>query len=267
MKMKLILLAAAFTMAVNLQSQTMKWVSVPGADKAGDKVCYALEYVPAVSGVLTSYTTGFHLSCTSRGSAITDNRSFALVDNVNLYDGCADHGVTAINASAHSGTAATGKVEAGKPVRVHQICLEIPAGEFVVVRKDDLIGLTSSINLENGEFQTEYIAFEEQIFRGRTDAPVIGVATDGVVDNPAFAVTCTPNPAIDFIMVDFPNHQSEVRDIRIFDLNGAEVLLVKPGKGAIQSRLDVSGLRVGAYTLRVTDADGAVHVENIVVAR
>lgn len=52
-----------------LQAQTMRWtpVNTPAKygkcsfveDKEGKTQCYVLEYVPAVSGVLTSYTTGF----------------------------------------------------------------------------------------------------------------------------------------------------------------------------------------------------------------
>jgi hypothetical protein len=77
-----------------LHAQTMKWISLPPGDVngtcindaklKGTKVCYALEYTPTVSGTLTSYTTGFLVSCTSLGSAIRNNQSCGMVGNVKV---------------------------------------------------------------------------------------------------------------------------------------------------------------------------------------
>ena len=73
--MKQLFIIFISAMAVTLQAQTMKLIPVHAGMKAGtchfenakkqQLMCYALEYTPNASGVLTSYTTGFFVSCTS----------------------------------------------------------------------------------------------------------------------------------------------------------------------------------------------------------
>ena len=147
-------------------AQTMKWVPMEASMARGDcaiqtgakqsLLCYALEYTPAVSGVLTSYTTGFFVSCTSAGSPIAKNQSCVMGNNVNLRDGCKDNGVVLINSSGNTGTSTNNKVQAGVPVVLHQVCFSVPYGESITIREDKITDLTTSIDISNGVFQTEY---------------------------------------------------------------------------------------------------------------
>jgi len=174
----LFLLAAG---ALQVSAQTMKWIPIePGSSldkcksassKVNDYRCYALQYIPAVSGTLTSYTTGFFVSCTSHGSAIAKNESCSMYNNVNLIDGCQDTHQTLMNSSGNSGISGVNKIEAGKPVYLHQVCFSIPWGEEITVMKDELTDLTTSIDLGNGQVITEVPVFITQnIGRPKYDA-------------------------------------------------------------------------------------------------
>src|SRR5688500_17376117 len=84
MKNIFLILIAVLPFASN--AQTMKWV--PSQSVKQHLLCYSLEYTPNVSGVLTSYTTAFFISCTSAGSAVVKNESVVMNNHVNLIDGC-----------------------------------------------------------------------------------------------------------------------------------------------------------------------------------
>jgi hypothetical protein len=158
--------------ALQLRAQTMKWIPIePGTSldkcksastKVNEYRCYALQYIPAVSGTLTSYTTGFFVSCTSKGSAIARNESCSMTNNVNLIDGCKDTHQTLLNSSGNSGVSGTNKLEAGKPVYLHQVCFTIPWGEEITVMKDETTDLTTSIDLGNNQVITEQPVFITQ---------------------------------------------------------------------------------------------------------
>ncbi|HJW29337.1 MAG TPA: hypothetical protein VJ508_08780, partial [Saprospiraceae bacterium] len=156
--------------AISLHSQSMRWVPVPAGQSNGKCYCdaseknqyrcYALEYTPNVTGTLTSYTTGFLVSCTSLGSSIKQNISCNMVNNAKVTDLCSQLGSVLLNSSGNTGSSTDAKVEAGKPVLLHQICLFIPPGESVNITEETITDLTTSINLTGGGAVTEYPSFE-----------------------------------------------------------------------------------------------------------
>lgn len=151
-------------------SQTMKWVpfsqgSVSGkctcnTSSKNDYMCYTLEYTPEASGTLTSYTTGFLVSCTSLGSTIVvKNESCGMTSNTNIINGCNELGKILINSSGNSGTAGSTTVEKGKPITLHQICFNVPVGETITIEEEELTDLTTSIDIGNGDAKTEFPVF------------------------------------------------------------------------------------------------------------
>lgn len=161
------------TAVLGLQAQTMKWVPLPKGTNAGtcqsattvknDYLCYALEYTPSVSGTLTSYTTGFLVSCTSQGSPIVRNESCVMANNVNLTNGCAEFGKSLMNSSGNTGTGVNSSLTAGRPVTLHQVCFSVPEGESVRVDEDEVTDLTTSIDLGNGNTITELPTYTSKV--------------------------------------------------------------------------------------------------------
>jgi hypothetical protein len=60
-------------------------------------------------------------------------------------------------------------VEEGVPVILHRVCFSIPYGESITIKEDPVTDLTTSINLTNGLFKTEYPDYTE--FKIRRDRP------------------------------------------------------------------------------------------------
>lgn len=162
-------------------AQTMRWIPTPAqsafgkctdqSSKSGLTQCYVLEYTPKVTGVLTSYTTGFMVSCTSLGSAIAKNQGCSMVANNNVVNGCSAIGKVLMNSSGNSGTITNNQITAGVPVILHQVCLTIPTGETVSIEEDPVTDLTTSVDLGSGSFVTEFPTFQTATFtRIRYDA-------------------------------------------------------------------------------------------------
>ncbi|MDZ4748111.1 MAG: T9SS type A sorting domain-containing protein [Saprospiraceae bacterium] len=172
-----------------LQAQTMRWTPVNGPakfgkcsfndEKATQSQCYVLEYVPDVTGVLTSYTAGFFVSCTSLGSAISDNQSCSMSSNIRLFNGCSSVGQVLMSSSGNTGTSINNKIQAGVAVMLHQVCLTIPIGESVTIEEDPITDLSTSVDVEGGTFATEYPSFEKAVFhRKRYDDAVLTAFLD-----------------------------------------------------------------------------------------
>lgn len=155
-------------MASLTQAQTMRWIPAPDKtgtcpNKPGSKEktwSYDLEYTPAVSGVLTSYTTGFLLSCTTEGTPVAKNQSRVMTSKSREISGCNTMGAVLMNSSGNSGDAVHNTIKAGVPVILHQICLTVPAGEVITVQEDVVTDLTTSIDLGNGLITTEFPTYE-----------------------------------------------------------------------------------------------------------
>jgi hypothetical protein len=159
----------------SLPAQTMRWIPSQSISRAGSCVdessksglteCYVLEYTPAASGVLTSYTTGFLVSCTSLGSAISKNQGCSMTAKNNETNGCSIIGKVLLNSSGNSGTITNNKIEAGVPVILHQVCLTIPSGESVSIEEEPVTDLSTSIDVGDGSYLTEYPAYETSVFK------------------------------------------------------------------------------------------------------
>lgn len=168
--MKFILLILLCCVSVIAQTQSMQWIPLKAGSsgscpveksKKQQLLCYGLEYTPGVSGILTSYTTAFFVTCTSFGSPVEKNRSCSMTDNGNVINGCDENGVILLNSSGNSGNGINNLVHAGVPVILHQVCFSIPAGESIVITEDPVTDLTTSIDMVNEDIVTEYPSFSE----------------------------------------------------------------------------------------------------------
>lgn len=171
MKSKYVLLGLLLiTMPMLVKAQTMRLIPVKAgdpsggcaveADKFGLTQCYVLEYTPAVSGVLTSYTAGFFVSCTSLGSPIAKNQSCSMSSNARQVNGCSTAGKVLVSCSGNSGTIANNKIQAGVPVILHQLCFTVPYGESITIEEDPVTDLSTSVDVTGGTFATEFPTFE-----------------------------------------------------------------------------------------------------------
>lgn len=177
MNMKYIISALAVMLCMaNVNGQLMRLVPfekgissgkcLPNSAKGNPQLkCYALEYTPNQSGVMTGYTTGFFISCTSKGSAVDFNASCVMKDNTRVLDGCTEGGVVLLNSSGNSGTSLNNTVTAGQPVILHQVCFTIPIGESISIREDEATDLTTTIVTSSGIAVTEYPLFTEAIVK------------------------------------------------------------------------------------------------------
>jgi len=157
---------------ISLKAQTMKWIALPKGSSAGKCVCasptksnlqcYALEYTPDVSGTLTSYTTAFLVSCTSKGSPIEKNEACYMVGKVDIMNGCSEVGKMMMISAGNSGTGINSVIEAGRPIYLHQVCFSIPEGETITIEKEETTQLTTSVDLAIGKAVTEFPVYEKQ---------------------------------------------------------------------------------------------------------
>ena len=170
--MKNFLILLLFVISSAASAQTMKWVSLPAGTVSGkckcetntkiNKVCYALEYVPNATGTLTSYTTGFLVSCTSLGSPVKKNESCTMTNSVQVVDVCGQLGSVLLNSSGNTG--GNTRVTAGEPIILHQVCFYIPEHEKLNIREETVTDLTTSITAPNNVVITEFPTYIEQTF-------------------------------------------------------------------------------------------------------
>ena len=152
-----------------LKAQSMKWVLLPNGDSnascasitdcTSDLICYGLEYTPANSGVLTSYTTGFLASCTTQGDPISSNASCVMTDNSEDLDLCTPYSVNFFNSSGNSGASGVNDVTAGVPVIIHQVCFDVPGGESITIDEEPVTDLTANIDLSGGTSIAEFPSY------------------------------------------------------------------------------------------------------------
>ncbi len=251
-----------------LQAQSMRLIPISREggngtcyNQSGKKErsdCYILEYTPGATGVLTSYTTGFLVSCTSLGSSISKNQSCSMTSNSRIVDGCSSANAVLLNSSGHTGNIMLNKVEAGVPVLLHQICFSIPVGESITVVEDVVSDLTTSIDLGNGIYKTEFPDFEMLTLRRiKSDAakPVALLDFQGI-------------PAGDFIsQLDWSTTEVESSDFEIersIDGKVFEKIGKVPG-GEESGRFNAyqffdkdAKVGINYYRLKQIEADGQV---------
>ncbi len=161
-----LLLLPLLLISMMTSAQTMRWI--PATNDSGYTPCphqqasktqalsYVLEYTPGISGVLTSYTTGFLVSCTTAGTAIVRNQSLVMTSKSREISGCNTMGAVLMNSSGNSGNAVYNTITAGVPIILHQICLSIPEGEAVTIQEEVVTDLTTSIDIGGGDAVTEF---------------------------------------------------------------------------------------------------------------
>ncbi len=145
---------------------TMQWILLQDGQQYGtctsnsdcdqNIICYGLEYTPLYSGVLTSYTTGFFMDCDNGSNPVVSNASCVMTDNSNTLNFCAQVDSILFNSSGNSGGLA---ITIGVPVIIHQVCFTIPSSGVMIITKDNTLGLSASIDLTGGGFETDEIAF------------------------------------------------------------------------------------------------------------
>lgn len=119
-----------------------------GTDICGTKTfCYGLEYTPQVSGILTSYTTGFLLACVDGSTPLISNASCVMTDNSFGAADCANGNGAFFNSSGNSGGAAMVMLTKDEPIILHQICLTLPDETTVNLEEDDITDITMSITV------------------------------------------------------------------------------------------------------------------------
>lgn len=166
--MKYILIIIASFFLSNLSAQHIKWVDlkkeehcVDHREKENNIHCLGLEYTPAATGILSSYTTGFFVNCTDGNSPITFNKSCLLKDNSQILNGCEEVGKILLNASANSGEFGKNKIEKGIPIILHQVCFEVRDKATIDIQKDDITGITIAIIADSSnQLQSEFPEYE-----------------------------------------------------------------------------------------------------------
>ncbi len=145
---------------------TMQWILLREGEQFGpctsnsdcdeNVVCYGLEYTPLYSGVLTSYTTGFFMDCDNGSNPVISNLSCVMNNNSQTLDFCSQVDSILFNSSGNSGNISVTK---GVSVIIHQICFTIPSNNTMIITRDDVIGLSASIDsVGSGGFETDEVS-------------------------------------------------------------------------------------------------------------
>jgi hypothetical protein len=94
-----------------------------------------------------------------------------MTNNVKEISACTSVGQVLFNSSGNTGTSQLSQVEADKPVILHQVCFQVPAGESVTIMEDQLTDLTTSIDVAGSGAVSEFPEYVTQtITRPRYDA-------------------------------------------------------------------------------------------------
>jgi hypothetical protein len=148
------------------QGSEMRWVFLPAGSVTGSCVsgtncetgtlCFGLQYTPDVSGILTSYTTGFFINCVNGDNPVISNMSCVMNDNSGELTDCEGSGLILMNNSGNTGSLAVIRKE---PVILHQICLQLGIGGTILFDEDENTDLTASITIPGSTSITELPEF------------------------------------------------------------------------------------------------------------
>ena len=164
--MKNILFVILVLSQFGLAGQSMTWIPAKHVYNKGCSdltscedqiVCYKLQYTPAATGVLTSYTTGFIADCEDGQTKVVNNASCVIDDKSEQTVACQEYGKILLNCSGNSGKL---MVEKGVPVILHQICLNATK-KNISISESDITKLTTSIDLKGGKACTEFASYEK----------------------------------------------------------------------------------------------------------
>ncbi|WP_273444845.1 T9SS type A sorting domain-containing protein [Neolewinella agarilytica] len=263
-------LLSTFLMGVELDAQQMNWVPgdqvtdanyTDGTDCDANLLCYTLAYTPAQTGVLTSYTTNFMVDCDGGNSAIVSNRSLLLNDNSSQEEACEEAGLLLLHSSGNSGTIT---VKAGQTTYLHEICLQT-AGKSTELQfvADKIGGMTTSLDLRDGNAMTERPEFRSFIFKHNRSAcdeaytgEVVNTDLEGVAgfsgEGDGISLYLSPNPAISDLQIQF-HHTAAKANYRLLDATGRQ-LRKWEAVTRVSQTIDVAELPSGLYYLNVSTA-------------
>lgn len=166
---------------VLLSSNQNNGTCISGTNCCTNTLCYGLQYTPGVTGVLTTYTTGFFTDCIGGLSPITSNISCVMPDNSWANIQCMVSDSVLFNSSGNDGIL---EVTAGVPLIVHQVCFNLSTGNTIVLSEDVITDLSFSIDLTSGGHTTEYPSFNSiTITKPAPVLPPNGFATVACVDD------------------------------------------------------------------------------------
>ena len=94
-----------------LSAPSMGWVvlgegqqtgsCVSQTDCANNVICFALQYTPNQTGILTDYTTGFFIDCDGGSNPVVSNTSCVMTDASMVQDGCVEFNMILMNSSGN----------------------------------------------------------------------------------------------------------------------------------------------------------------------
>lgn len=168
MKKIITFLALVISLLVNAQGK-LEWVLLPpgysdgkscpsATDCSQDILCFGLQYTPAYSGEVTTYTTGFYATCISTTNIYVSNESCVMDNNSTNDNFCSDSEdpFNYFNSSGNEGVNV--KIEKGTPIILHRLCLKIPEGESITITPDFTgTQLTLSITTVDGRHVTDIV--------------------------------------------------------------------------------------------------------------
>jgi uncharacterized repeat protein (TIGR01451 family) len=141
---------------VYLPPGSMTGSCVSASDCQSGTICFGLEYTPGVSGILTSYTTGFFVDCYNGSTPILSNSSCVMNDMSGEIDDCSGSGLVLMNSSGNTGSI---PIFINVPVILHQICFQLGMGGTILLDEDEATDLTTSVELSGGGLVTELPSF------------------------------------------------------------------------------------------------------------
>jgi hypothetical protein len=162
----------------------MNWVFLPNGTTNGscvsetncciNKLCYGLQYTPAHTGNLTSYTTGFFVNCVSGSNPVISNSSCIMTNNSSETDECMNYSMVLFNSSGNTGVIPVTK---NVPLILHKVCFNDPVGQTLTITEDDVTKLSTSLDVGAG-YVNEFSCFTPFVIsRSAPVAPANGLST------------------------------------------------------------------------------------------
>lgn len=151
--------------------EEMRWVVLPAGTSGScssttncstGTICLGLQYTPVVTGILTSYTTGFLANCVNGVNPLISNASCVMNDHSDLQDGCSEFGAILFNSSGN--TSNNVFVQKYVPIILHQVCFQMTVGTSITIDEDVVTNLTASINPQEGGSYTGYPDYTSYTF-------------------------------------------------------------------------------------------------------
>ncbi len=232
-------------------SQRLNWVFTAQGDQIGDcisntickqdQVCFALEYIPKYTGVLTSYTLGFSANCGGNSSPIISASSCSLNDNTDITDACSFVGLVLLQTSGSGSINVTKDV----PISIHQVCFDLGDGLDLILEEDEILGLTANIDsIGVDKSYTDFIDYQTATVNNSNCFCFIPAADSG-----------NPNPMVDCLtsMDAIKYELSDCNDVSISELPNGISATINNGLMEISGTPNYGG--VFPYTIYSPSCD------------